>query len=248
MRAFRLPTLLTALGLAGCAPWQSSAPVTPSSYAQARDVMPRTLGRLRRLVLVELDRAAPKACDAGTDGEVTLTVPDAETREILVERKGYELVDPAPDAGHPWLDDGAVQALAQDMRRAEGAGDALQLAAPLRAWLDRLRAEHQVDALFVVQVESTCGNALGPLRGALAIVSLGTSELTKNPELRRLETLYVAAAFESASGRLVWRNEVGHGAKALDAFRQLRGATAGPSPLERLLEPVEPAVPKILTR
>lgn len=249
MNAIRATVLMAALGLSGCAPWQSNAPVTPSSYAQARDVVPRTLGRLRRLVLVELDRASPKACDAGTDGEATLTAPDPDARAILAERKGYELVDPAPDAGQLWLDDSAVQALAQDMLRARDGGDTLQLAAPVRAQLDRLRAERQVDALFVVEVESTCAMDNTLLRGATAIVTLGMSELTKNPELRRHYSVYTAAAFESASGRLVWHHHVlGSAGSLLDAVRLLKDPAAATPLLERLLEPVEPAVPKILTR
>lgn len=240
-------TALLALLLAGCAPWQSSAPVTPSSYSVAREAMPRTLGRLRRLAVIELQRRPPSACDSASHGETVAGELSPVVRELLQDRKGYEIVAPDPGA-----DDAAgadvVAALAADMARARHGDEAMQLAAPARDWLAQLRTRRQVDALLVVLVESTCANAIGLLRGSMALSTLGLSEKYRSPDLIRPETLYAAAAFESASGRLVWRHELGRGAVLLDSVRRMGGSGTRPPGLEQLLDPIEPALPKILTR
>lgn len=245
-----LAALLAAGLLAGCAgSWQTESPVTPSSYQSARDRMARTEGKLRRLAVLALDQAAPKACGRQTDNEATIDRADDTSRQQLVDAKGYELVEIDAQRLAAWLDAPALAALGADIlaRLVDKPGAAPAAGSPLQRLLERLRTEGRADGLLVLHRRTTCSNAITPLRAMLGIGTLGLSEVWPDERLQQLDALHGGAMFETASGRLVWRLDTTAevGARVQDYFSF--GGAARPG-FARVIDALEPAVPRLLTR
>lgn len=245
----RLAGLLAAALLAGCAGnWQTEAPVTPSSYQSSRDRMARTEGKLRRLAVLVLDQAAPKACGRHTDNEVSVDGADDFSRRQLVDTKGYELVDLDARRLATWLDAAGLAALGTDiLASVDGPGLAAAPGSPLDRLLVRLRIDEKADGLLVLHRRMTCGNAITPMRALLGIGTLGLSEVWPDEKLQQLEIYHAGAMFETASGRLVWRRDTSAdlGARLQDFFSISGPRHAG---LARVIDALEPAVPRLLTR
>jgi|RhisoiCoNPM_1038542.scaffolds.fasta_scaffold02164_2 hypothetical protein len=244
-RAVRAMAVATAgAALAACAPWQTPQPVQPSSYERSYEHVERKAGRLRRLAVLAIREAPPAACGTASDGEAELAEVDEAVRTLLVDRKGYELL-----AAEAQLDDATTTAVLHELvRLAPGAGGD-QAPAATRALLDRLRAQAQVDGLLVLHRQDSCANAVAALRGMLAVGTLGLSELIPNPDLQKIDSLCFLSILESASGRLVWHRAVDRPQLALERFAvDDDPPSAGRCAFRRYLEPLEPAVPKLLTR
>lgn len=235
--------------LAGCAGnWQTDAPVTPSSYQSSRDRMARTEGKLRRLAVLVLDQAAPKACGRHTDNEVSVDGADDFSRRQLVDTKGYELVDLDARRLAAWLDAASLAALGTDiLASVDAPGLAASPGSPLHRLLVRLHGDEKADGLLVLHRRMTCGNAITPMRALLGIGSLGLSEVWPDEKLQQLEAYHAGAMFETASGRLVWRRDTSAdlGARLQDFFSLNGPRYAG---LARVIDALEPAVPRLLTR
>ncbi len=241
--------LAVSVALAGCAPWQTSEPVTPASYEVSRAKVSRTVGKLRRLVVLRIDEAPPKACGQAFDGGAGLALDDPTGFVgTMITHKGYEVVVLDASRFAAWLGAGGGDDFVDELlARLHEPGDGS--AAPLTAaLLERLRAEERVDGLLVLGTELTCLNANPALRGAYTLGTLGAHALWPDRTWQQTYPVHRVLVFETTSARVVWRNEWNAMNQAADHFRSMASPTDGPLPLESLLEPLEPAVPKVLTR
>jgi hypothetical protein len=217
----RPAAVAVSIAVAGCAPWQTSEPVTPSSYEVSRAKISRTVGKLRRLVVLRVDQAPPKACRQGFDCAPNLGSDDPTGFVgTILTSKGYEVIVLDEERYADWLEppnrDGfAVELLAQLHRPGDGSAGSRT-----RALLERLREEERVDGLLV----------------------LGAGYFLE------AYPVYRVMVFETTSARAVWRNEWNSLNQLADHFKNLGSPGAGLLPVETLLEPLEPAVPKVLTR
>jgi hypothetical protein len=127
------------------------------------------------------------------------------------------------------------------------AGDTAPVGSPMQQLLGRLRSEERVDGLLVLHRRTTCSNAFTPMRALMGIGTLGLSEVWPDEKLQQLDTFHGGAMFETASGRLVWRLDTSAEMSArLQDFFSIHGrARTG---FERVIDALEPAVPRLLTR
>lgn len=241
---------LACLVVPGCGTWQTSEPITAASYQTSREGVPRSVGKLRRMAVLKVVQAAPKACGATADTEATINSVDPEVRdELLARRKGYEVIVPDAERYAEWLvPPGSAAFVAEVMQWPLTVADFS--AGPMtRALLERLRLDEQVDGLLVLRVQYTCTNAITPFRGLMAIGTLGLSEILPDPRLRETYKLYRVAVFETSSGRVVW--QVGQSSEILrwtDGFSPRDPKVGAPTDMQRIFEDFESSVPKILTR
>lgn len=237
----------------GCAPWQTSAPVTPVSYQISREQLPRTVGKLRRLAVVQL-RLVPQGCAGGTDGAWQLTALDPTAREILAQRKGYELIE--PDAAHRLAGvgdrlDATTAPLVAELLAAKDA--ALPPGSALAGWLARLREVERVDGVLVLKQEVACLKSSTATRGLLALFTFGISEVLPADFSQPMAEYLEVVVLETASSRLVWRNAYGRLEQELVkppmTFNgPMRGDALRVWSMTHVLQPLEPAVPRLLTR
>lgn len=231
---------LAALLLAACAPYESTEKVTPVSYRQAEDALGRKVGLLRRMALMELSQAPPKACGADHDGRLAWSGVDPDMLRVLGKEKGYELID---------VDVSAQPSALLDEIGSWPAPEKLVKAGPgLGALLESLRSRHQVDALLVRLDRRTCQMAEPVLRAAMGAMTLGLNELLPHPEMTKIYLVTQAWVFETATSRLVWQHSVFQIQQEFDAFLQSRPHGARPTLTDELLAPLEPAIPRVLTR
>lgn len=248
----RVPAICLCVALTACAPWQTSAPVRAVSYQTSREHVPRTVGKLRRLAVLQV-RLVPRGCADSTDGQGRLTALDPTARMLLAQRKGYELLE--PDAAHPLAGvgdplDGTTRTLVADLL---AASDAAHIPGPaLAAWLDRMREAERVDGLLVLKQEIVCFKAMPLTRVMGALLSFGVTEALGDATQPVAEYLD-AVVFETASSKMVWRNRYGRleqelvkppmmptGEGRMEAIRAWS--------MEHVLGAIEPAVPRLLTR
>jgi hypothetical protein len=240
------------VALSACAPWQTREPVRAVSYQTSREQVPRTVGKLRRLAALQV-RVVPRGCADSTDGLGQLTALDATARELLAQRKGYELLE--PDAAHPLAGvgdplDATSRTLVAELLAAK---DAAQAPGPaLAAWLGRLRESEGVDGLLVLKLETVCYKAMPVTRVLGALLSFGVTEALGHKTEPVAEYLD-AMVFETASARMVWRNVYGQLEQALVEPRVKddgpgRMAAVRAWSIEHVLGVIEPAVPRLLTR
>lgn len=253
--AWPLRLLVPCLWIAsiGCAPWQTRAPITAVSYQTSREQVPRTVGKLRRLVAIQV-RVVPKGCAGGTDGEGRLTVLHPAARELLAQRRGYELVEPdltRPVAG---FGDAQVATTAAVVADVLNARDPAQPAGPaLAAWLGRLREGERIDGVLVLKQEVACLASSPATRGLLALFTFGVSEVVGADFTEPNAEYFAVSVFETAAARMVWRSVYGRieqelvkpplslsGPEQADARRAWS--------IAHVLEDIEPAVPRLLTR
>jgi len=249
----RLPVLCLCAALTACAPWQTSAPVTAVSYQASREQLPRTVGKLRRLAVLQV-RVVPRVCAGGTDDVGRPTPVDPTARDLLTQRKGYELME--PDAAHPLAGvgdplDATSAALVVDLLAAK---DAEQPPGPaLAAWLGRLREGERVDGLLVLKQEVSCLKSSPATRGLLALFTFGVSEAVGLDATQPMAEYLDVVVFETASSRMVWRNVYG---RVEQELVKPPPSLTGPGrkdavhawAIAHVLEALEPAVPRLLTR
>jgi hypothetical protein len=255
-RPVRLPGICLCAALTACTPWQSSAPVTAVSYQTSREQLQRTVGKLRRLAALQV-RIVPRVCAGGTDGVGRLTALDPTARDLLAQRKGYELIEPdgaLPLAGVGDPQEATSAALVADLLAAK---DAAQPVGPaLAAWLGRLRERERVDGLLVLKQEVSCLKSSPMTRGLLALGTFGITEalgLAVGGMDAPTDEYLDVVVFETASSRMVWRNVYGRLEQELVKPPM---TLAGPGHVDavrawsitHVLEALEPAVPRLLTR
>jgi len=249
----RLPVLCLCAALTACAPWQTSAPITAVSYRTSREQVPRTVGKLRRLAALQV-RVVPRVCAGGTDGVGHLTAVDPTARDLLAQRKGYELME--PDAAHPLAGvgdplDASSATLVADLLAAKDAAQPLGPA--LAAWLGRLREGAHVDGVLVLKQEVSCLKSSPATRGLGALLSFGVTEVVGLDTTQPIAEYLDVAVFETSSSRMVWRNAYGRLEQVLvEPPRTLTGPGRADAvrawSMAHLLEALEPAVPRLLTR
>ena len=220
-------------------------PVTASAHEQVFG----GFGRGAQIDRVRVDQAPPKACGQSFDGEASLGSEDA-TGFVgkLIADKGYEVIvldevrfaDWLAPSGHGAFGDELVARL-----REPGDGGAGPLT---RTLLERLREEDRVDGLLVLGTELTCLNANAVLRSLYSIGTLGLHAISPSQDWQQTYPVHRVLVFETTTVRVVWRNEWNSFSQAADYFKNMTSSGGGPLPIESLLEPLEPAVPKVLTR
>jgi hypothetical protein len=182
-------------------------------------------------------RVVPRVCAGGTDGVWRLTAVDPTARDLLAQRKGYELME--PDAAHPLAGvgdplDATSAALVADLLAAKDAAQPLGPA--LAAWLGRLRESERVDGVLVLKQEVSCIKSSPADRGLLALFTFGVSEAV-GQAVGGLDApgfeYWDAVVFETASSRIVWRNVYGRLEQALEPPIMRRSIAAEPAPLLR---------------
>lgn len=229
--------------LTGCAPWQTQETVTPSSYQHSRAQVERSVGKLRRLAVLQIHQQAPSECHAGSAGEARVTaVPEEVLNEQLRRDKGYEVIEP------DLLAVAQTTSFRSDAFLAEATqwqvtDEAAKVGPATRQLLDHLRQRERADGLLVVRVASTCENADRRLRGFLSVMTLGLHAKWPEPRTLELYSACTAWIYESANARLVWQ----HGITQCDPTLPSRGLMKR-TELRELLAPLEAAVPRILTR
>jgi len=236
----------TTLYLQGCAPaWQISAPITASSYATSSERIPRTVGKLRKLVAVTVTQPSPKGCWGG-GGEIALgysTLGEASIRH-LSDRKGYEIVK--IDEMNVPLSAGAFspQAQVEELVRAAAGTPETNPSELVRNIVGALARSVNADGVIMLRSHSNCIRANAGFRALMGILSLGVSEVF--PEKYNSDAkpypLFQATIFEGASGRIVWQQE-----RHLPLVRFSESAKDR-SDAELFFEDLEIAIPKVLTR
>jgi hypothetical protein len=166
----------------------------------------------------------------------------------LVTAKGYEVVILDAARFADWLLPSNRDAFAEELIAALRASGDGSTGVSTRALLDRLRDEDRVDGLLILHNELTCLNANTALRSAYSIGTLGLHAVMPNRDWLQIYTNHRALALETTSGRAVWRNEWNAISMAADRLKNLGSDKGGPSPVESMLDPLEAAVPKLLTR
>lgn len=229
-----------------CTTFHTSSPVVPSSYRESFETLPRTVGKLRRLVLVPLIEPAPAICPVKNPQAFTeraaLMVKNSQA--YLVEHKGYEIL--------PWEDrvrpEGSMIEREELPRAREIVEWGIQAKvdesppATLKQQIEHLSALYGADGVLVLHLRQTCIAANPGQRRLFAVLTLGMSEILERDALAVLQEQAMAAVIERHSGRKVWHNDL-EWAKAMQGLKHGRL-----SEIELLFKPLETAVPKVLTR
>jgi len=233
--AVAVAVLVAALS-SGCARtmWQAdeSQPLTPSSYSIYQSPISRTVGKLRRILLVNTRSPTPEACHA-----VEPTALPGAGKDYLQEEKGYEVIDlREPGESFSETEESALAQLAAAADQthtqvsAQTAAAVRELASPGRKF----------DALMLVETGWSCHNAAPAFRWSLTAMTLGLNEVMTSK--RELAPRYRATLFEAATGQPVWQSTVQHAWRFgnVDWVRE---------PIERqLFREIEQAVPALLTQ
>jgi hypothetical protein len=235
--------LLLAAGATACGDWRTRDPVTPVSYGQSSEQVPRNLGRLRRLAFVPLSQTPHEKCWGGA-GPAFRSVDDnlvaAQTAAgILTEEKGYEL-QPVTEMNSADLFAGESREQLLD----EFTGwarlprdEPLEVATASHAFAAAVIARHDVDGILLLWLRHSCSAAENPvLAGLLRGLEFGMRTPETEEALRAPMPLYDVTLIEAATLRPVLQARYGLMSHALPG-----------DPLEELLRTLEPAVPKVLT-
>lgn len=238
-----VPMLVVFLFLPSCVQWQTTAQITPSSYQESFETVPRTVGKLRRLVMVSVIQPAPAVCTVGVVERSRDKI--AEAYRILSEKKGYEVIpieNPAYQTKAQLPVDRLAEYSAQlaDWTRKSDA-DAIP-PDPIRHIIDAIGLPVGADGVVVLHILQTCPAAEPPpptLRVLSAILSLGASEIPNRNAVQQI----VVNICEMRSGRIVWKNTLER-AQSIRFWKPTKTATD----IELLFDSLDNAVPRVLTR
>jgi len=201
--------------------------VTPRSYSVYRSPTERSIGKLRRIFLVNATVSTPEACRR-TD---IPQPPRWAGTEYLREEKGYDVVESTKlDDAFAGEDSSAVAQLIAAAESADKPG-----AVPVSAALARLLPDQKFDALMLVESTWSCYNAMPEIRWSMALLTLGINELFPEREHQIAMRNYRATLFEYASGLPVWQVSI-LGPENPDLFEV------------ELFHELEQAVPALLTQ
>lgn len=218
--------LAVALALGACATThttQEGREAEPITYRAAPDALGRTVGNLRRLLVLPLQLdASPERdkCLEPCDPDALREAIQRQAERYLVDWKGYEVL--APGAGH------AAQAAA--LREALKRGDA-QGQASAAALVRELGRAAEVDGVVLVE-----GSARF-LSKAETASWYYTFALSIPFSMARLGSRLEARIFSTATGELVWGSGLRVGGSP-EAFHGDYG--------EGLFSPIERALPEVM--
>jgi hypothetical protein len=221
----------------GCARtiWQvdESQQLTPSSYSIYQSPTSRTIGKLRRILLVNIATPTPEACLA----EEPAVLPRAE-KYYLQEEKGYDVID-LHEPGDNWSEK-EQSALAQLTAAADKTEPHVS-ARTAESVRELASTERKFDALMLVEAGWSCQNAARAFRWSMTAMTLGMNKLMPHGEEHKLAPRYRATLFETATGRPVWQSNVQHAWLIVNVDLS--------EPIERqLFQEIEQAVPELLTQ
>lgn len=248
MRRLVITMLVTSLGFSGCASWQTEETVIPVSYTVSRERIPRTVGKLRRLALIALYQPAPKICNGS--GERPALSPEqwyAGSALAYLQDKGYEVLPLEAAIDEPTrnilLNPDFLARLGEWSTQTQGNSP---LDPNLREAISILGKKNNFDGFLILQIEETCTLANKAFRTSLGIMSLGVSELLRDPKLQQIHSGLWATIVEVSGAHPVWRSHVFP--ELLDWWQGGPFASERKSVMDTLFEDLEPATPKILTR
>jgi hypothetical protein len=219
---------LLAAACAGDGVDRAARDVRPLSHRPLASGLERSVGLLRRLVLlpVRLDFSPqdPGWCMDPCDAEALRAGIAESVRHELGDRRGYELAPLEPSGAL----DADVAALASFAAERPDAAPPSALAARVR----ELASAAHADGVVIVHGRAT---TLTWLDGA---AWLATFSLAIPVSMARIGTRLEADVFEAASGRLVWASRI----------RSWGAPGTERTPLARsLFDPIEPALPAVLS-
>ncbi|HTN73444.1 MAG TPA: hypothetical protein VMO00_20345 [Methylomirabilota bacterium] len=253
MKRAKVSAIVAALiWLDGCASTNviiNSSAVTPMTHQPERGSVSRTVGLLRRLVIlparIEFSPSDPKRCFDTCDWDRLRLEVAQKVPSYLAEWRGYEVVvlDPLlPDHASvevptASLDDFAGQ-LAAFAEQLSSEPPSEQLANAVREIANRLWVDGIVVIRGSVAVTSWAEAGLG-----LALAASGYGLLAALPiQMVRIGSKFEAYIFETGAGRLVWASV--HSSSG-NPFAQPPSAN---NVITELLDPIEPALPAVMTR
>ena len=256
----------SAIALPGCGTssgWQTDESVAPISYSAVLADEMRTIGNLRRVLLVPVEVPPPARCGerGSTDWSVSNATHGSSASSFLTRERGYE-VAVASDPGilsKVGLSEGDLRQLVAPLRNCAADRSQWTPTPPSAREAAIMLGKHgKVDAVLLVERAEVCESETATKARKLGFeLPWITSERPGEPY-----TGYVRAVmFETTSGRLIWYRELSTGAlwsKALAAsspFTAPRpyGGTGLPwstisDEMKWLLEGIEPAIPQEITR
>jgi hypothetical protein len=253
----RCGTLLSivAAGLiwgAGCASTNviiNSSAVTPITHQPESGSVRRTIGLLRRLVVLparlEFSPSASKQClDLCNWEQLSLEVAQ-KAPSYLAEWRGYEVVrlDPLlPDHASVELPIGSLDGFVDELlalaeqRSSEPPGE--QLASSVRSVGKQL----WVDGLVVIRGSVTVPSRID-LGLAFPLAASGYGLLAALPlQMVRIGSKFEVYIFETETARLVWAAVYSSGGNPVAK------SPSGNDVIMELLDPIEPALPAVMTR
>ena len=229
--------------------WQTSEPITPTSYQVSRERLSRSVGKLRRMAVLQVEQPAPKACGASGDPAPQFHAVDDELRdEVLARRKGYEVIVPDPQRDAEWLMPPGSAAFLQEVMRWPPGVEDFPAGPATKALLEHLHRVDQVDGLLILRVQDTCGNADPGVRTLVGVFSAGLSEILPNRQMTEVHKFYRAAVFETSSAHVVWQVGLPADDVNLNYYLGPQNQKTTPKKMEQVFESLEPATPKVLTR
>lgn len=239
LEALGLCLLLAACG----APYQASGPVTPLSYQPTRIKIPRTVGMLRRLLVIPLVESGPKTCGGtGEPGEVSSSYDTGGAIRYLASAKGYEIVELTATPYSEQQGGPAVTAMANEfVRWMEKSKPESTIPENLLQFIRGAGSSAGADGVVVLHIFTDCLRNHLVQRLLTDLVTIGAAETDRrtNPPTRVLH----ASIYELATGRLIWQRAGGDAEQFAD-----RTLVTPITPMREIFQSIEPAVPKVLTR
>lgn len=240
------------LFLQSCGPLQTTTQITPSSYRESFEAVPRTVGKLRRLVMVSVIQPAPAVCAGGKEKfDKDSQDKIGEAYYHLYEKKGYDVIPVESFAYEAKAQIPAKKLAEYSTQLADWTGKSEPDGTPtdsIKHIIDDIGLPVQADGVVILHAFESCLAADSPaLRGLIAISSLGLSEIPAsrdNPNSPfKTFPKFVVAVCETRSGRIVWKNTSDR-ARMIKLWKWTKPGTE----LELLFDPLDNAVPKVLTR
>ena len=226
-----------------------STTVTPITHQPEIGSVSRTVGLLRRLVIlparIEFTPANPKLCVDPCDWDHLRLEVAEKVPSYLAGWRGYEVVALDPLLPERWsvdLSATSLQDLTGDLatfaeqRSSEPPSE--QVASSLRL----LGKQLWVDGVVVIRGSITATSWVEAGLG-LALAASGYGLLAALPiQMVRIGNKFEAYIFETGTGRLVWASVYS------SMGNPLGGQPSVNNVMTELLDPIEPALPAIMTR
>lgn len=192
--------------------WQADTKISPSSYSQPPETLDRTIGKLKRLVIIpgvfeyKSDNTPDSSTDNSVEGTPAAALRDSivlESARFLSVERGYDVqaLDPK---GLSEIQNVALEALMESCAkhivvRSEGSRNDGPTASAVRGCVRRIGRTLNADGVIVVSGSQVSDREwrflLTVLTASLAWPTLLAQE--------KIETS--ASLFEVASGNVVWR-------------------------------------------
>lgn len=239
----------SAFVLNACTTWQTAEPVRPTTYKTSDAIIQRTVGQLRRVLLITVEMPVPSKCDtANAEWQI---IGDTRGVGVLLTNRGYEVVLGTEDRLRGLLEPDPrepVGTLLAELRAFRRDGSVSPAAG---AWARKLGNAAAADAVMLVESDFYCSPVLNEGlnfdRVLMGLYTFGLSELImlavppkSTPDVfARLR----AVIFETSSGRPAW-----YSCPRCDMIHRSTKDRFKSDTAEELIGDFETAVPKLLTR